>query len=73
VVPGIDKMLAMGRGLGFMFYLGFQEVAGLRPRIGDAMYSLLGNANLQILMRLQPGLLSDRDSTVAGWAQEARR
>ena len=30
VVPGMDKMLAMGRGLGFMFYLGFQEVAGLR-------------------------------------------
>jgi len=26
----MDKMLAMGRGLGFMFYLGFQEVAGLR-------------------------------------------
>jgi len=55
VVPGMDKMLAMGRGLGFMFYLGFQEVAGLRQRIGDAMYSLLGNANLQILMRLQEG------------------
>jgi len=55
VVPGMDKMLAMGRGLGFMFYLGFQEVAGLRARIGDAMYSLLGNANLQILMRLQEG------------------
>ena len=55
VVPGMDKMLAMGRGLGFMFYLGFQEVAGLRARIGDAMYSLLGNANFQILMRLQEG------------------
>ncbi len=55
VVPGMDKMLAMGRGLGFMFYLGFQEVAGLRARIGDSMYSLLGNANLQILMRLQEG------------------
>ena len=36
-------------------YLSFQEVAGLRQRIGDAMYSLLGNANLQILMRLQEG------------------
>lgn len=55
VVPGMDKMLAMGRGLGFMFYLGFQEIAGLRARIGDTMYSLLGNANLQILMRLQEG------------------
>jgi intracellular multiplication protein IcmO len=55
VVPGMDKMLAMGRALGFMFYLGFQEVAGLRAQIGDAMYSLLGNANFQILMRLQEG------------------
>ena len=55
VVPGMDKMLAMGRGLGFMFYLGFQEVAGLHARIGETMYSLLGNANLQILMRLQEG------------------
>ena len=55
VVPGMDKMLAMGRGLGFMFLLGFQEVAGLRARIGDTMYSLLGNANVQILMRLQEG------------------
>jgi intracellular multiplication protein IcmO len=55
VVPGMDKMLAMGRGLGFMFYLGFQEVAGLHARIGESMYSLLGNANLQILMRLLEG------------------
>jgi intracellular multiplication protein IcmO len=55
VVPGMDKMLAMGRGLGFMFYLGFQEVAGLHARIGETMYSLLGNANFQILMRLQEG------------------
>jgi intracellular multiplication protein IcmO len=53
--PGMDKMLAMGRGLGFSFYLGFQEVAGLRARLGDAVFSLLGNANLQILMRLQEG------------------
>jgi intracellular multiplication protein IcmO len=53
--PGMDKMLAMGRGLGFSFYLGFQEVAGLEARIGKALYSLLGNANFQILMRLQDG------------------
>lgn len=52
---GADKMLAMGRGLGFMFYLGFQEVPGLKARVGDAVYSLLGNANFQILMRLQEG------------------
>ena len=55
VSEGMDRMLAMGRGLGFMFYLAFQEVAGLRARIGDKMYSLLGNANLQILMKLQEG------------------
>ena len=55
VVPGMDKMLAMGRGLGFSFYLGFQEVAGLEARIGKTMYSLLGNANFQVLMRLQEG------------------
>ncbi len=53
--PGIDKMLAQGRSLGFSFYLGFQEVAGLRARLGDTVFSLLGNANLQILMRLQEG------------------
>ena len=52
---GADKMLAMGRGLGFMFYLGFQEVPGLKARVGEAVYSLLGNANFQILMRLQEG------------------
>ena len=52
---GADKMLAMGRGLGFMFYLGFQELPGLKARVGDAVYSLLGNANFQILMRLQEG------------------
>jgi len=48
-------MLAMGRGLGFQFFLSFQETAGLRARLGDRMYSLLGNANLQILMKLQDG------------------
>ena len=55
VAPGMDKMLAMGRELGLMFYIAFQEAAGLKARIGDAMYSLLGNANLQILMKLKDG------------------
>ena len=55
VSEGMDRMLAMGRGLGFMFYLAFQEVAGSARRIGEKMYSLLGNANLQILMKLQEG------------------
>jgi intracellular multiplication protein IcmO len=54
-VAGMDKMLAMGRGLGFAFMLGFQEIAGIRARIGDALYSWLGNLNLQILMRTQEG------------------
>ncbi len=54
-VAGMDKMLAMGRGLGFMFYLGFQELPGLKARMGESTYSLLGNANLQILMKLQEG------------------
>ena len=54
-VAGMDKMLAMGRGLGFTFLLGFQEVLGLKAQIGETMYSLLGNANVQILMRLQEG------------------
>ncbi|MDD2859493.1 MAG: type IV secretion system DNA-binding domain-containing protein [Acidiphilium sp.] len=54
-VPGMDKMLAMGRALGFAFLLGFQEIAGIRARIGDSLYSWLGNLNLQILMRLQEG------------------
>jgi intracellular multiplication protein IcmO len=55
VVPGMDKMLAMGRRLGFMFYLGFQEGAGLHARVGEAMYALLANADFQILMRLREG------------------
>ncbi len=38
-----------------MFYLGFQELPGLKARIGESVYSLLGNANLQILMKLQEG------------------
>jgi intracellular multiplication protein IcmO len=54
-VPGMDKMLAMGRALGFSFLLGFQEIAGIRARIGDSLFSWLGNLNLQILMRLQEG------------------
>lgn len=56
--PGLDKMLAMGRGLGFSFRLGFQEVPGLRARLGDTLYSLLGNMNIQILLRLQEGGLT---------------
>ena len=56
--PGLDKMLAMGRSLGFSFRLGFQEVPGLRARLGDTLYSLLGNMNIQVLLRLQEGGLT---------------
>lgn len=55
VTAGMDAMLAQGRGLGMHFLLGFQEAAGLLARIGEKMWSLLGNANLQVIMRLQDG------------------
>jgi intracellular multiplication protein IcmO len=50
---GMDRMLAMGRGLNFMFWLGFQEVSGIWARLGEKTNSVLGNANLSIVMRLQ--------------------
>ena len=46
-------MLAMGRGLNIMFWLGFQEVSGIWARLGEKTASLLGNANLTIAMRQQ--------------------
>jgi len=53
--PGMDAMLAMARSLRMQFLLGFQEAAGLKARIGERLFSLLGNANLQVIMRLQEG------------------
>ena len=50
---GMDRMLAMGRGLNIMFWLGFQEVSGIWARLGEKTASLLGNANLTIAMRQQ--------------------
>ena len=50
---GMDRMLAMGRGLNFMFWLGLQEVSGIWARLGEKTASLLGNANLTVAMRLQ--------------------
>lgn len=50
---GLDRMLAMGRGLNIMFWLAFQEVSGIWARIGEKTQSLLGNANLTIAMRQQ--------------------
>jgi intracellular multiplication protein IcmO len=50
---GLDRMLAMGRGLNVMFWLSFQEISGMWARIGEKTNSLLGNANLTIAMRQQ--------------------
>ena len=50
---GMDRMLAMGRGLNFVFWLGFQEVSGIWARLGEKTQSLLGNANLTVAMHLQ--------------------
>ena len=50
---GLDRMLAMGRGLNISFMLGFQEIAGIWARLGEKTASLLGNANLTIAMRQQ--------------------
>jgi intracellular multiplication protein IcmO len=50
---GLDRMLAMGRGLNMSFLLAFQEVSGIWARLGEKTASLLGNANLTIAMRQQ--------------------
>jgi intracellular multiplication protein IcmO len=50
---GLDRMLAMGRGLNISFMLGFQEVSGIFARLGEKTASLLGNANIMIAMRQQ--------------------
>ena len=53
VTGGMDRMLAMGRGLNIMFWLGFQELGGIEARLGARTSSLLGNANLTVAMRQQ--------------------
>ena len=50
---GLDRMLAMGRGLNISFMLGFQETSGIWARLGEKTASLLGNANFTIAMRQQ--------------------
>ena len=50
---GMDRMLAQGRGLNFMFWLGFQEVSGIWARLGEKTQSLFGNGNLTVAMRQQ--------------------
>ena len=52
---GMDRMLAMGRGLGMSFMLGFQEISGIWARLGEKTASLLGNATINIVMRQQDG------------------
>jgi intracellular multiplication protein IcmO len=53
VTSGMDRMLAMGRGLNVAFWLAFQEVAGIYARLGEKTDSLLGNTNLTVAMRQQ--------------------
>ncbi len=48
---GMDRMLAMGRGLNMAFRIAFQELGGIWSRLGEKTYSLLGNANLTLGMR----------------------
>jgi intracellular multiplication protein IcmO len=50
---GMDRMLSQGRGLNISFMLGFQEVSGIRARLGEKTASLLGNLNTTIAMRQQ--------------------
>lgn len=50
---GMDRMLAMGRGLNMAFGIAFQELGGIWARLGEKTYSLLGNANLTLGMRQQ--------------------
>ena len=72
----LDRTLAMGRGLNISFLLGFQEVSGIRARLGEKTASLLGNANLRAVTAevtqqcpppmgcrdgLPSGLAADRD------------
>ena len=50
---GMDRMFAMGRGINMAFRVAFQELGGIYARLGERMYSLLGNANLTVGMRQQ--------------------
>ena len=58
VTNGMDASLAMGRELGLQFLLGFQEASGILARIGEKLWSLLGNASLMIVLKLQDGNLT---------------
>jgi len=50
---GMDRMLAMGRGINMAFRIAMQELGGIYATLGEKMYSLLGNANLTSAMRQQ--------------------
>lgn len=55
VGAGMDTLLQQGRGLGAMFVLGWHDVAGLRARIGERVWTLLNNATLAVYMRQNVG------------------
>ena len=49
---GMDRMLAMGRGLNFMFWLGFQEVSGIWARLGEkTQWAGLSGGRLGVAIR----------------------
>ena len=50
---GMDRMLAMGRGINMAFRIAFQELGGIWSALGEKTYSLLGNANFTVGMRQQ--------------------
>ena len=50
---GMDRQLAMGRGINMAFRIAFQELGGIWARLGEKAHSLLGNANSTYGMRQQ--------------------
>ncbi|MBD0273427.1 MAG: type IV secretion system DNA-binding domain-containing protein, partial [Acetobacteraceae bacterium] len=52
---GIDTLLQQARGLGVSIVLGWHDVAGLRARIGERVWTLLNNATTAIYMRQNVG------------------
>ncbi|SRR5579859_4075588 len=59
-VAGMDVMAAQARSLGYMLLFAAQDVPAMGKRIGEAVYSLIGNANFQIWGKLtDPGETRD--------------
>ena len=55
VPAGAAAMLQQGRGIGTMFVLGWHDVEGLEAQIGARAFTLLNNANTQVIMRQNAG------------------